>query len=148
MNQSIILLTYKEKILLMAKDDILHALEHNPWHFIVGIKNANDSFEHAIYREVEKEMDIQLDEIKFLSQIISNGNCQYFYHASLTSDDVNRIVRKEGIMLQFFAFKELRTLSLSDSTKLLVEKHKEVFEKINESEKLGKLSQQAQDKYL
>lgn len=132
MDQSIILLTYKGKVLLMHKDFILAALGEDPWHFIFGVKEKSESSEETIQREVEKETGIQLNTIEFLSCLDHNDEKKYFYHTHLTDDNVNNIVRQEGKILGFFSPKELDALSLSHVTKLLLAKHKDLLGKVNE----------------
>lgn len=128
MHQSIILLTYKRRVLLKRKDFILDRREQNFWHFIVGVKDKNESFEEAIQKEVEKETGIKLEAI----ELISHNKKEYFYHACLTDSNVNDIVRPEGEVIEFFSLKELDSLSLSILTKLLISKHGDLFEKVDE----------------
>ena len=132
MHQSIILLTYKGKVLLMHKDYILATLGVDPWHFIFGVKEKNESSEETIHREVKKETGIQLKSIEFLSSSDDHDEKKYFYHTYLTDDNVNNIVRQDGKILEFFSLKELDSLSLSMVTKLLLQRHKNVLEKVDE----------------
>ncbi len=132
MHQSIILLTYKGKVLLMHKDYILTTLNQDPWHFIFGIKEKNESSEETVQREVKKETGIQLKIIEFLSCLDHHNEKKYFYHTHLTDDNVNNIVRQDGKILEFFSLKELNTLSLSIATKLLLKRHKNVLEKVDQ----------------
>ncbi|MBI2430606.1 MAG: NUDIX hydrolase [Candidatus Levybacteria bacterium] len=132
MNQSIILLTYKGKVLLMHKDYILATLGEDPWHFIFGVKEKNESFEETIKREVEKETGIQLKSVDFLSSLDDSVEKKYFYHTHLTDDNVNNIVRRDGKILGFFSLKELDTLSLSLATKLLIRRHRDLLAKTSQ----------------
>lgn len=126
MDQSIILLTYKGKVLLMHKDYILATLDQNPWRFISGVKEKDESFEETIQREVEKETSIQLKTIELVEQ----DEKKYFYHTNLTDDNVNNIVRRDGKILEFYSLKELDKLSLSLSTRLLIARHKDLLGKV------------------
>ena len=126
MDQSIILLTYKGKVLLMHKDYILATLDQNPWHFISGAKEKDESFEETIQREVEKETSIHLKTI----ELVEHDDNKYFYHTHLTDDNVNNIVRRDGKILEFYSLKEVDKLSLSLSTKLLIGKHRDLLGKV------------------
>lgn len=113
--QSLIILTYKGKVLLMhkrtsLKDDVKHL-----WCFIGGNKEKAETFENAMSRRVEIEMGIKIDKIEFVSE-----SC---YHSALTDDNVNKINRAEGQMINFFSLKELNKLFLANSTRQFVIKH-------------------------
>lgn len=128
MDQSIILLTYKGKILLMHKDYILETLDANPWHFISGIKDKNATSEEAIAREVKRETSIDLPSVEFLGSLDEEDRKKYFYHATLTDENVNNMVHRDGKILGFFSVKELDSLLLSLSTKLLISRHRAILE--------------------
>ncbi len=110
-----ILLTYKGKALLMYKKSSPMDEEKHAWCFIGGIKENRESFENAMARKVEKETGIKIEKVEFVSE-----SC---YHARLTDDNVNKIKRAEGQLLDFFTFKELRKLFLSSTTAQFILKH-------------------------
>jgi len=110
-----ILLTYKGKALLMYKRNSSIDEEKHPWCFIGGIKEKRESFENAMARKVEKEMGVKIEKVEFVSE-----SC---YHARLTDDDVNKIKRAEGQLLDFFTLKELGKLFLSSTTAQFISKH-------------------------
>ncbi|MCL5114066.1 MAG: NUDIX domain-containing protein [Patescibacteria group bacterium] len=112
---SLILLTYKGKVLLMHKQKSVIDRESHPWCFIGAIRENKESFEHAMERRVEKEMGIKIKNVEFVSE-----NC---YHAQLTDDNVNNIQRAENQLLDFFTPKELTKLFLSRSTQAFILKH-------------------------
>lgn len=128
MDQSIILLTYKGKILLMHKDYILETSDANPWHFISGIKDKNATSEETIAREVKRETSIDLPSVEFLGSLDGKDRKKYFYHAPLTDENVNNMVHRDGKILGFFSVKELDNLLLSLSTRLLISRHREILE--------------------
>ena len=129
MDQSIILLTYKGKILLMHKDYILETIDANPWHFICGVNDKNGASQEAITREVKKETSIDLSSVELLGSVDEEDRKKYFYHASLTDENVNNMAHRDGKILGFFSVKELDNLLLSLSTKLLISRHRSVLEK-------------------
>lgn len=122
MDQSIILLTYKGKVLLEHRDHVLETLKQNPWHFIVGQKEKNESSEETVYREVEKETSIQLKSIEFLGSLVHQSKRKYFYHTHLTDENVNNISCQQGKILGFFSLEELEKLSLIIPRKLLIQR--------------------------
>ncbi len=110
-----ILLTYKGKALLMYKKSSPMDEEKHAWCFIGGIKENRESFENAMARKVEKETGIKIEKVEFVSE-----SC---YHARLTDDNVNKIERAEGQLLDFFTLKELGKLFLSSTTAQFILKH-------------------------
>ncbi len=112
---SLILLTYKGKALLMHKQNSVIDEEKHPWCFIGGIKEERESFENAMYKQVQKEMGIKIENIEFVSK-----SC---YHARLTDDNVNNIKRDEWQSLDFFTLNELKKLFLSSKTAQFISKH-------------------------
>jgi hypothetical protein len=132
MDQSIILLTYKGKVLLMQKDHILATVEQQPWHFISGVKGKNESCEQTIQREVEKVTSIQLGTIDFLGSDTGEGEKKHFYHTRLTDDNVNKIVRQSGKVVGFFSLKEVDKLLLSLTAQLLITRYKYLLTDANQ----------------
>ena len=112
---TLILLTYKGKVLLMHKQKSVIDEEKHPWSFVSGVKDKNESFEKAMVRRVHKEMGIKIDNIKFVSE-----SC---YHARLTDYDVNNIKRSENQLLDFFSLKEAKKLFLSSETAKFITNH-------------------------
>ncbi len=114
-SRSLILLTYKGKILLMHKRNGPRDEEKHPWSFIGGIREKKESFEKVLIKRVEKEMGIKIENVEFVSE-----SC---YYARLTDDNVNNIKRAENQLLDFFSLKELKKLFLSRSTEQFISKH-------------------------
>ena len=112
---SLILLTYKGKVLLMHKQKSVIDEENHPWCLIGGVRENKESFENAMARRVEKETGIKIENVEFVSE-----NC---YHARLTDDNVNKIKRAENQLLDFFTLKEVRKLFLSNLTGQFLLKH-------------------------
>jgi hypothetical protein len=108
---SLILLTYKNKALLMYKQNSPIDEEKHAWSFISGSRPTKA----ALVKNVMREMGIKIDNIEKVSDS--------FYHASLTDYNVNNIKRAEGQMLAFFTLKETRDLLLSKSTEEFISKH-------------------------
>ena len=112
---SLILLTYKGKVLLMHKQDSVIDEGKHPWCLIGGIKEKRESFENAMSRRVEKEMGIKIEKVEYVSE--------FCYHARLTDDNVNKIQRAENQLLDFFTLGEVKKLFLSNTTAQFISKH-------------------------
>lgn len=129
-SESLILLTYKEKILLMIRDYDLTARLKKTWCMIGGRKENNESFEKAIIRKIKEEMNIEVSSVKFILVSLSNDKDIHFYHGKLTDNNVNRIERAEGQELQFFNLKELDKLQLATSANNFFTQHRSAVEEL------------------
>ena len=129
-DSSLILLTYKGKVLLMHRNVLPNMLKINDWCFIGGVKEKNKSFEETISRDVERETSIRLERVELLSEPLNNDRRKHFYHAKLTDKNVNEIKREDGQTLDFFTLRELDRLRLSESTRLFIVKHRNLLEQV------------------
>lgn len=125
---SLILLTYKGKILVMHRDN--NPLVQNPWTFIEGKRGAKTSFLETIIRKVEEETSLRLEEPKFISSAKDDGTEKHFFHADLSDKEVNSINRDEGLTLGFYSLKEIEKLSLTASTRAFVAKVRDFMEEL------------------
>lgn len=128
LNESLILLTYKEKILLMIRDYVFNSGLQKTWRMIGGEKVSNESCEKTITRCVKEEMNIKITDVKFLLVTPSDNKNTYFYHGKLTDNNVNFIQRAEGQELQFFDLKELGKIQLTKSADLFFTQNKNIVE--------------------
>lgn len=112
---SLILLTYKGKVLLMHKEKSVIDEEQHPWCLIGGIRHEKESFEETLQRRVEDETGIKIENVEQVSE--------FCYHAPLTDDNVNMMQRKEHQLLDFFTPRELDKLFLANSTQNFIAKH-------------------------
>jgi len=129
-SESLILLTYKEKILLMIRGHDLTSRLKKIWCMIGGKKEGNESFEKAITRCIKEEMNIEVNDVKFLLVSPSYDKDIHFYHGKLTDNNVNRIERAEGKELQFFNLKELDKLQLVASANNFFIQHRSAVEEL------------------
>ena len=116
---SLILLTYKGKVLLMNKSDSVVDEEAHPWSFIGGVVKYRDSFEHVMSKRVKKETGIEIEKVEAVDE-----SC---YVAKLTDDNVNKMERTQNQLLNFFTFKELKKLFLTIPTRQFISKHSELI---------------------
>ena len=129
-SESLILLTYKEKILLMIRDYVFNSGLKKIWRMIGGKKEGNESFEKTITRKIKEEMNIEISDVKLLLISPSDEKGTHFYHGKLTDNNVNRIQRAEGQELQFFDLKELDKLQLAASANLFFTRHRGQIEEL------------------
>lgn len=130
LNESLVLLTYKEKILLMIRDYVFNSGVEKIWCMIGGEKESNESFEKTISRKIKEEMNIRVNDVKLLFIVPSDSKNTYFYHGKLTDSNVNLIERAEGQELQFFDLKELNKLHLATSANLFFIQNKNFVEEL------------------
>jgi NADH pyrophosphatase NudC (nudix superfamily) len=112
---SLILLTYKGKVLLMHKSNGVLDEQNHPWCLIEGIPKNKESYEAAMSRTVEKETGVKIENIEFVEE--------HRYHAALTDDNINKMKRGEFQLLDFFTIKDLQKLFLTDATRDFVSKY-------------------------
>lgn len=115
-NTSVILLTYKSKILLMVKDYRPDKKMQMSWGMIESKNNEYESFLEAIVKKTKEEIKIQLVNVTFLFKIKQNHRIVHFFHGQLTDNNVNCIERKEGYEIRFFSLKEVMELQLEQDT--------------------------------
>lgn len=127
-NESLVLLTYKEKILLMIRNYVFNSGLQKIWCMVGGEKENNESFEKAIVRKIKEEMNIEINDVKLLLVAPSDSKNTYFYHGRLTDNNVNLIERAEGQELQFFDLKELGKLKLATSTNIFFKQNRNIVE--------------------
>lgn len=129
-SESLIFLTYKEKILLMIHNYVFNSGLKKIWCMIGGKKQNNESYEKTIVRKIKEEMNIEVGAIKLLSISPLDDKDIHFYHGKLTDNNVNRIERAEGQELQFFSLKELDKLQLAASASLFFTQHRGAVEEL------------------
>lgn len=110
---SLILLTYKGKILLMTHEELNPSSSNSHWFLIGGAKHKNEKIKDAIVRIVEKETSLRLSNIASVFEQEATSGKRIFYHASLTDHQVNNIKRIDGHLLNFFSLKEAEELPQS-----------------------------------
>lgn len=111
---SSIVLTYKNKVLLLSQDIDEKGTELSLWSFIGGKKRGTESHEQTVRRRVKYNTNLELKEIKCL-QSKTRGR-DYYYHGRLSDFEVNHIERREGERLEFYTLKEVDALTLSEKT--------------------------------
>lgn len=129
----LILLTYKGKILLLQRENIINTENTHAWHFIKKERANDASAETTIIQEVRNETQVLLDNVTLISKIIYGNTIQYLFHSQLSDKNVNNIKRGEGRLLQFFGLNELNKLQIQPSTKMFFLNDKSFFENLSVS---------------
>ena len=120
-------------MLLTVTENNPNALQNVIWHFIGGLKQKDKSEAETITRLVERETSIKLVSVEFLSSQSLDDSIEHYYSAKLTDEDVNKMERTEGQLINFFTSSEIERLALTSSTKHFISKHKELLENIRNS---------------
>lgn len=115
----IILLTYKNKVLLMHKQDSVIDQVKHPWSLIKIFKHKRNSVEKALTECIYKEMGIIVENIEYLE-----GN---YYHVMLTDKHVNNIKRSEHQLLDFFNINEVDKLFLTEDSAKFISNYKHLI---------------------
>ena len=129
-NTSVILLTYKCKVLLSVNDFNSENPAQNVWGMIESKKRAYESFLEPILHKIKDEMNIKLKNVSFLFKTEHEDEILYFSHGKLTDDDVNSITRKEKQEIGFYTLLEAVKLQLAPATSSLVSEHRHELEQL------------------
>jgi ADP-ribose pyrophosphatase YjhB (NUDIX family) len=125
----IIILTYKNKILIMHTENNPLFLNEVVWRFIGRNKEKGKSMEDTILREVDRQIGIKLPKVEFLSTIKEDTTEKHYYHGRLTDAQVNNMNRDKGQTIQFYSMRELEKIPVSPSTRYFINQHSDIFEK-------------------
>lgn len=126
---ALIILTYKNKVLVMHTENNPLLLNEVVWRFIGRNREKGKTMEETLLREVEKQTGIKLGEIEFLSTIEEDNTTKHFYLGRLTDTNVNNMNRDNGQTIQFYSMKELGKIPLSPSAQKFISQHHNIFEK-------------------
>lgn len=107
----LIIQNQKEDILLMLRDNKETIPFPNYWSFIGGSVEKNEAVEKALIREVQEELDYNLENYKFFKKHIWNDiEFNIFYiHGDYQLSDFKL---GEGQEIKFFTREEISTLKI------------------------------------
>lgn len=128
-DESMALLTYTDKILLMLRDNRTLVTDASTWCFIGGPKKNKESSEQSVLRNIQEETNLSLPFLTFITTIQEADRKIHLYHATLTTDNLNNIKRGERQNLDFFTLRELKKLALESATKLFITEYQDMIEK-------------------
>lgn len=110
-----ILVIYKNKVLLTCSD---HPYEHKKWGFIgeesyttkSGIKNAGKELRHVT----------ELSASNLEGNLLPFPTNSEMFYVKLTDSNVNSIVRRDGVRLEFYTLSEISKLDLSETASSII----------------------------
>ncbi len=124
-----LLITYKGKLLLTTRDLIINDHIRNVWGFLGEGKLKKNSKKNVVAREISDATKLTLSDIEVVELADETDN-KVLYHAKLTDDDVNCIVRRSGERLEFYDIKELDNLTLTQATNSIISKNRQKLQSL------------------
>lgn len=109
-----IILTYKNKFLLLSPDVHPAKNQKTNWSILGGQMQQHESYKDSIRNKVQYVTKLVLKDLKPLS--LSEENVNTCYHGKLTDTEVNSIQRRVGQRLEFYTLEEIKHLSLTPLT--------------------------------
>lgn len=124
-----LLITYKGKVLLSTRDlAITHNIK-NVWSFIGEGRLKGKSLKNSAEREITDATKLVIKDIDSV-ELFHKNTAKLLYHAKLTDDNVNSIVRRTGERLEFYDLNEIEKLSLSEATNMIFSENKQKLESL------------------
>lgn len=120
---SLVILTYKGRILLILRDNNPEVVSPNHWAVPGGVKEINETFEQTALREIKEELNIDLKNLKFLVELKYLDRFKKLYFSTLSEAQVKEIILYEGQKFDFFTPEEASHLLLARSTKLFFDSY-------------------------
>ena len=124
---SSVLLTYKNKLLLLGPEAYPNPSEQPLWRLVGGLKGNKETNKDTIYRKIKHTTSLELKDVNISSPFNDLGG-ECVYHVELTDKDVNKMERREGQRLEFFTLAELSKLSLTEATEVFFTENKTIIE--------------------
>ncbi len=109
-----ILIFYRNKLLLLHRENIPTINYPNTWGLIGGIIEKNETPFQCIKRETKEETNLSPKAIEYLGKTyLKETNCEYFIFVTvLEITELNTLKLGEGQELNFFNFSELKNMTL------------------------------------
>ncbi|MEM9543715.1 MAG: NUDIX domain-containing protein [Cyanobacteria bacterium P01_E01_bin.42] len=108
----IILLNHEKKVLLVLRDDKPSIPCPNTWALLGGYVEENELPAEAIRRELQEEIDLDLENIQFFKEY-SWEQCDEYIFWHQIDLDLTKIHLKEGQKLAYFSHIELQDLDFA-----------------------------------
>lgn len=107
-----ILPVYKNKILLSSNENLLNKNSQNFW--------------KLLDKSIFEKFGIKKNEIVQISSSL--------YYIKMTDKNVNELTRNEGLLLGFYSYNELYSLTFTNESIAILDAHKEMIRKILDKE--------------
>ncbi|MBP0019352.1 MAG: NUDIX domain-containing protein [Cyanobacteria bacterium SBLK] len=108
----IILLNHEEKVLLVLRDDKPSIPCPNTWALLGGYIEENELPAEAIRRELQEEIDLDLEKVQFFKEYSWEQCDEYIFWYKIDLD-LTKIHLKEGQRLAYFSRTELKDLDFA-----------------------------------
>lgn len=116
------------KILLLQRDDSLGIRDPNCWQLPGGGVEDGEMPDDAIKRELQEEIGIIPDSLRFLTSPSAETQA---YYARLTDEEARNIKKgDEGKDLRFFSFDELSQIPLTQKLKDVIQSQGNVLKSL------------------
>lgn len=109
---SILLENSEGKILLFLRDNKPTIPHPNKWDLLGGGVEKGETFEEAIIREMQEEMELDLKDFEVFRVYNRPENIETVFHKKLDLD-VDKINLHEGQKIQYFSVEELLSMDLA-----------------------------------
>ncbi len=127
------LIFYKEKILLLLRDNIPSLRNPNMWQSIGGKVEEGESFEEGVKREIYEETNLQPSKIKYLGKMVHPDFELAVYLVRLDKDEMKSLkLGNEGQEIRFFGVEELESINLTPRARGIFEKNRQQFEQLSQ----------------
>ena len=125
------LIIYKNRILMLLRDNISEIADPNKWQTIGGYVEDRESLDSAIKREIQEEANLTPSNIKLLGKLIGKNHVIGIYISYLTDEEAMQVkLGNEGQALNFFTLNEIIKLDLTPTSKMYLEKYLPQIEKL------------------
>jgi len=131
------LIIYRGKLLLFLRDNDSSIPDPNTWSLVGGEVDGEESYEQAMVREMNEEINVTPKKTKYLGKIQTpNGISHAIFLVKPTNEEVAKIkIGDEGQKVEFFGIDEIKKLNLAKNVKMYFDLYGNYLEKIlNSSE--------------
>lgn len=126
------IVTYKDKILLMLRDNnpVIH--DPNKWSLIGGHLEEGETPDKGLLRELEEEIGIRPKNFSKVKEKVGHWKEKiYIYHVPLTDDEVVKIKKgNEGQKVDFFELSDLENLPKTKNLTTFFKEFPELFKQL------------------
>lgn len=118
-----LLISYKGKLLLSTRDLVIDNHIKNVWSFVGEGKLKKNPKKNSVVQEITDATKLNVSDIEVVQ--LADNDTEVLYHAKLTDDDVNSMVRRSGERLEFYDINELDNLSLTNAANLIISQNRQ-----------------------
>jgi len=133
-------ITYKNKILMLHRDNNPEIPNPDCWQFIGGQTEGNETYEETARREIKEETNLEISELIPIGEIIDKNLLEYFlYYVELSDEELKNIkLGNEGQELKFFSVDEMKNLKMSVGVRIYYDSYRAGMKKLLEEKVVDK----------